>query len=142
MCPEYITASWIRTRKECCDRRMAKSTTKLCCWKTISQEYGIPPLSVNGQSNVRDFILPQYFPFSGFVRSPCGICPVIQDCGESGLINPSSCQYFKDWLDFWSSRINPYSCQYFKDWWDFWSSKINPSRCQYFKDCMVRFLII
>ena len=83
-----------------------------------------------------------FFPFSGFVRSPCGVCPVIQDCGESGLINPSSCQYFKDWLDFWSSRINPYSCQYFKDWWDFWSSKINPSRCQYFKDCMVRFLII
>ncbi|XP_023339941.1 probable DNA-directed RNA polymerase III subunit RPC6 [Eurytemora carolleeae] len=36
----------------------------------------------------------------GFVRSPCGVCPVIQDCGESGLINPSSCQYFKDWLDF------------------------------------------
>ncbi len=36
----------------------------------------------------------------GLIRSPCGVCPVIKNCCDSGSIRPQTCQYFKDWLDF------------------------------------------
>jgi len=42
------------------------------------------------------------FPVStpGLVQSPCGVCPVIKDCGDSGSISPSNCIYYQDWLQF------------------------------------------
>jgi len=36
----------------------------------------------------------------GLVLSPCGVCPVIKDCGQSGSITPASCQYLKEWIQF------------------------------------------
>lgn len=36
----------------------------------------------------------------GLILSPCGVCPVIKNCGDAGSIRPTTCQYFKDWLDF------------------------------------------
>eukprot|EP00088_Acartia_fossae_P048330 TRINITY_DN5271_c0_g1_i12.p1 TRINITY_DN5271_c0_g1~~TRINITY_DN5271_c0_g1_i12.p1 ORF type:complete len:304 (-),score=62.55 TRINITY_DN5271_c0_g1_i12:266-1177(-) len=36
----------------------------------------------------------------GLVKSPCGVCPVIKDCGERGVITPATCQYLQEWLDF------------------------------------------
>lgn len=37
---------------------------------------------------------------SGFIRLPCGICPIIDNCHPDGLINPQQCVYMKEWLDF------------------------------------------
>ncbi|CAL1537310.1 unnamed protein product [Lymnaea stagnalis] len=37
---------------------------------------------------------------SGFVRTPCGVCPVISRCTVDGLISPKTCVYMKDWLEF------------------------------------------
>lgn len=36
---------------------------------------------------------------TGIMRMPCGTCPVIQNCYEGGVVSPSTCQYFKKWLD-------------------------------------------
>lgn len=37
---------------------------------------------------------------TGFVRMPCGICPIIDNCHPDGIINPQHCVYMKEWLDF------------------------------------------
>lgn len=37
---------------------------------------------------------------SGIVRIPCGICNLIENCYEGGPVNPKSCVYMKEWLDF------------------------------------------
>ncbi|KAI9292460.1 RNA polymerase Rpc34 [Neoconidiobolus thromboides FSU 785] len=31
---------------------------------------------------------------------PCGTCPVYNQCHPNGQINPNTCEYLKDWLDF------------------------------------------
>ncbi|KFM28665.1 DNA-directed RNA polymerase III subunit RPC6 [Auxenochlorella protothecoides] len=31
---------------------------------------------------------------------PCGVCPIIHDCVEEGPISPSTCNYYREWLDF------------------------------------------
>lgn len=36
----------------------------------------------------------------GFSRTPCGICPVIDQCTPDGAISPLNCTYMKDWLRF------------------------------------------
>lgn len=35
-----------------------------------------------------------------FAEMPCGVCPVFLDCHPSGKISPTSCVYYKKWLDF------------------------------------------
>lgn len=37
---------------------------------------------------------------SGLIRLPCGICPIIENCNEDGPINPKTCVYMKEWLEF------------------------------------------
>jgi DNA-directed RNA polymerase III subunit RPC6 len=37
---------------------------------------------------------------SGIVRTPCGICPLFDNCHPDGLINPKQCVYMKEWLEF------------------------------------------
>ncbi len=39
-------------------------------------------------------------PVTGFMRLPCGVCPVVTDCHDGGEISPSKCIYMKEWLDF------------------------------------------
>lgn len=29
---------------------------------------------------------------------PCGQCPVIQHCSDGGIISPSTCTYYAQWL--------------------------------------------
>lgn len=37
---------------------------------------------------------------SSVVRTPCGICPLIDQCHPDGIINPRQCVYMKEWLEF------------------------------------------
>ena len=37
-------------------------------------------------------------PTTGLVRIPCGICPVMKNCGSIGAITPTKCVYLRDWL--------------------------------------------
>jgi len=37
---------------------------------------------------------------TNFVRVPCGICPVIDQCHDDGPISPRTCVYMKEWLEF------------------------------------------
>lgn len=39
------------------------------------------------------------FPSAGISRCPCGVCPLIQKCGDVGDVTPLKCHYFKDWLE-------------------------------------------
>lgn len=40
-------------------------------------------------------------PLTGaMVSIPCGVCPRIRQCTPDGLISPSTCVYFKKWLEF------------------------------------------
>ncbi|RWS04479.1 DNA-directed RNA polymerase III subunit RPC6-like protein [Dinothrombium tinctorium] len=36
---------------------------------------------------------------TGLMRMPCGLCPVMKDCREGGVISPSKCIYFKEWFE-------------------------------------------
>ncbi|RDD44343.1 DNA-directed RNA polymerase III subunit RPC6 [Trichoplax sp. H2] len=36
---------------------------------------------------------------SGLEKTPCGICPVIDQCYENGAISPATCIYMKEWLE-------------------------------------------
>ncbi|XP_043207160.1 DNA-directed RNA polymerase III subunit RPC6-like isoform X1 [Amphibalanus amphitrite] len=35
----------------------------------------------------------------GLVKTPCGICPVIDQCSDVGSVTPKHCLYLKDWLE-------------------------------------------
>ncbi len=37
-------------------------------------------------------------PATGLMRTPCGGCPVIRDCGEVGAVHPNKCPYVGDWM--------------------------------------------
>ncbi|KAK6638888.1 hypothetical protein RUM43_007158 [Polyplax serrata] len=38
-------------------------------------------------------------PAPGIVRTPCGVCPVFQFCGDVGSVTPRKCEYLREWLD-------------------------------------------
>ena len=35
---------------------------------------------------------------NGLTESPCGRCPVFDECEEDGLVNAKTCEYFQEWL--------------------------------------------
>jgi len=37
---------------------------------------------------------------SAWQECPCGVCPVVEFCTETGPINPAGCTYYNKWLDF------------------------------------------
>lgn len=37
---------------------------------------------------------------SAFTNIPCGVCPVLRECTNDGLISPKTCIYYKKWLTF------------------------------------------
>uniref|UniRef100_A0A8D0D1L4 DNA-directed RNA polymerase III subunit RPC6 n=1 Tax=Sander lucioperca TaxID=283035 RepID=A0A8D0D1L4_SANLU len=55
--------------------------------------------SVDGQMKLYRGVNPVIQP-TGLVRTPCGLCPVFDDCHEGGEISPSNCIYMTEWLDF------------------------------------------
>lgn len=36
---------------------------------------------------------------AGVVRIPCGVCPVIHNCGTVGAVQAKSCVYYSEWLE-------------------------------------------
>ncbi|XP_073484271.1 DNA-directed RNA polymerase III subunit RPC6 [Lithobates pipiens] len=55
--------------------------------------------SVDGQLKLYRGVNPIIQP-AGLVRTPCGLCPVFDDCQEGGDISPSNCIYMSEWLEF------------------------------------------
>ncbi|KAM7394846.1 hypothetical protein PAMP_021626 [Pampus punctatissimus] len=55
--------------------------------------------SVDGQMKLYRGVNPVIQP-TGLVKTPCGLCPVFDDCHEGGEISPSNCIYMSEWLDF------------------------------------------
>lgn len=37
---------------------------------------------------------------SAFTSIPCGVCPVLHECTDDGLISPKTCLYYQNWLKF------------------------------------------
>lgn len=37
---------------------------------------------------------------TGFSRIPCGVCSVINQCCDGGVVSPATCAYMKGWLEF------------------------------------------
>ncbi|KAG6557884.1 hypothetical protein Mapa_000061 [Marchantia paleacea] len=37
---------------------------------------------------------------SAFTSIPCGVCPVLHECTDDGIISPKTCVYFQTWLTF------------------------------------------
>jgi len=37
---------------------------------------------------------------NGYTSVPCGVCPVFNMCSDEGKITPTTCEYFKSWLEF------------------------------------------
>ena len=35
---------------------------------------------------------------SSFTAIPCGVCPVLNECHDQGVISPGTCTYFAQWL--------------------------------------------
>ena len=42
---------------------------------------------------------------SGISRVPCGVCSIISQCISGGLVSPQTCQYMKEWLEFWCDHV-------------------------------------
>jgi len=40
----------------------------------------------------------EFSSYNHLTETPCGVCPVISQCSEGGLISPSTCPYMTDWL--------------------------------------------
>lgn len=38
-------------------------------------------------------------PPEGLVQTPCGICPVINNCSNVGSVTPKTCAYMSEWLE-------------------------------------------
>ncbi|XP_030052100.1 DNA-directed RNA polymerase III subunit RPC6 isoform X3 [Microcaecilia unicolor] len=55
--------------------------------------------SVDGQMKLYRAVNPIIHP-TGIMRTPCGLCPVFDDCYEGGEISPSNCAYMSEWLEF------------------------------------------
>lgn len=55
--------------------------------------------SVDGQMKLYRGVNPILQP-TGLIKTPCGVCPVFDDCHEGGEISPSTCIYLSEWLDF------------------------------------------
>lgn len=35
----------------------------------------------------------------GLVKTTCGVCPLVNRCADTGLVNPKACTYFTEWLE-------------------------------------------
>ncbi|KAJ3614161.1 hypothetical protein NHX12_017737 [Muraenolepis orangiensis] len=55
--------------------------------------------SVDGQVKLFRGVNP-LIPPTSLVKTPCGLCPVFDECHEGGEISPSRCIYLTEWLSF------------------------------------------
>ncbi len=37
---------------------------------------------------------------TSFTSVPCGMCPVIAQCRDDGVISPATCEYYQKWLQW------------------------------------------
>lgn len=53
--------------------------------------------SQDGQKKLYRALAP-LLPAAGLMSTPCGVCPVSNQCRDGGPISPSKCIYMRDWL--------------------------------------------
>jgi len=44
-------------------------------------------------------VIQSLLPPVGLIKTPCGICPVIDQCSDVGSVTPARCTYLKEWLE-------------------------------------------
>lgn len=50
-----------------------------------------------------------FLPTPSIMTIPCGVCPLIKECGDVGDVTPIKCRYMKDWLNLeWWGDITVY----------------------------------
>ncbi len=70
---------------------------------TLIYDGKIEKLSIANENGAKQNLYKSVKPIidsTPFVRNPCGICPIFNDCHDDGLITPSTCIYLNKWLDF------------------------------------------
>ncbi|CAH0550643.1 unnamed protein product [Brassicogethes aeneus] len=45
-------------------------------------------------------IVNRFLPSLGIVKTTCGICPIANRCASTGSVNPKSCTYLTDWINY------------------------------------------
>lgn len=35
----------------------------------------------------------------GLLHSPCGVCPLINECSSEGLFTPTNCEIMSEWIE-------------------------------------------
>lgn len=66
--------------------------------KTIAASTGAGAEGGEDQVRLYRAITPLIQP-TGLMRTPCGVCPVFNECCEGGVVSPSKCIYLKEWLE-------------------------------------------
>ncbi|XP_071484747.1 DNA-directed RNA polymerase III subunit RPC6-like [Diadema antillarum] len=66
---------------------------------TVSVGAGSSSSTSSDQVKVYRAIQPLTKP-TGLMKSPCGVCPVFNQCYEGGAISPATCIYMKEWMDY------------------------------------------
>ena len=58
--------------------------------------------SITGEDRNKIYrAISSYTNVSSLVTTACGVCPLMSQCGDVGLITPLKCLYMKQWLEEW-----------------------------------------
>ncbi|EIE24611.1 RNA polymerase Rpc34 [Coccomyxa subellipsoidea C-169] len=106
-CHKYIENEGVATLEEVADFVRTKGFSRvelrdadvLCILRTLEFD-GLVESSLSDDGEVyrpARHVVPKTSPFTSM---PCGVCPVINECSDGGVISPSTCTYYQTWLDF------------------------------------------
>ena len=65
----------------------------------VEKRVSVSLASSSGQTNKLYRYIEPLAKDTGFMRMPCSVCPVYNDCREGTAISPSKCTYFVEWFD-------------------------------------------
>eukprot|EP00798_Chlamydomonas_sp_ICE-L_P004425 gene4425-14557_t len=70
---------------------------------TLVYDGRIDQVDGEGEDDVDDHYRPAVHTIpdnSALTSTPCGVCPVFNECHEDGLVSPKTCLYYDRWLQF------------------------------------------
>lgn len=68
---------------------------------TLIYDGRVDQVEGEAEDDMEDHYRPAVMPLpstSAFTSTPCGVCPVFNECHEDGLISPQTCVYYDKWL--------------------------------------------